>query len=317
MIIVASTNGEVGIRQAMAALKSGKSALDALEIALQIVEDNPFDNSVGFGGLPNILGEMELDASIMDGSTLNAGAVGALKGFLHPISVARKVMENLPHVLLVGDGAARFAIECGFSPAPVLSEQAAVTWRKHLERAMPTQQIDIINDCADLSYWVRKVCDTPRKVSGTVNILILDNQDNLSSGVSTSGWFAKYPGRLGDTPIIGAGNYADSRYAAAACTGMGEMAMRACTARSVVLYIKMGLSLTDACTQAMQDLNDLGGHYLSDMNIVALDRHGNPAGFTNVEGETYIYMTEEMDNPIKVKRTVIPTHQCWGETHGG
>jgi len=313
MVIVASTNGEVGIRQAMAALKSGKSALDALEIALKLVEDNPEDNSVGYGGLPNILGEIEFDASIMDGTSLLVGAVGALKGFSHPISVARKVMEKLPHVLLVGEGAARFALECGFSPAPTLSPEAKATWRKYLERVMPSSEIEKISQVHDLSALVRKVCDTPRKVSGTVNFLILDKEGNICSGVSTSGWFAKYPGRLGDTPIIGAGNYADSRFGAAACTGMGEMAMRACTARSVVLYLKMGFSINDACTQAMKDLNDLGGSYLSDMNIVALDRFGNVAGYTNVEGETFIYMTDEMDDPIKLKRTVIPTRQCWGE----
>jgi len=313
MVIVASTNGEVGIRQAMSALKSGISALDALEIALRLVEDNPLDNSVGYGGLPNILGEIELDASIMDGKTLAAGAVGALKGFPHPISVARKVMEKLPHVLLVGEGAACFAKECGFSPAPTLSAEAKATWQKYLERIMTKSEIENISQTDNLSALVRKVCDTPRKVSGTVNFLILDKEGNLSSGVSTSGWFAKYPGRLGDTPIIGAGNYADSRYGAAACTGMGEMAIRASTARSVVLYLKMGLSLHEACTQAMNDLNDLGGNYLSDMNIVALDHCGNVAGFTNMDDGTFLYMTEDMDNPSELKRTVVPTRKCWGE----
>jgi beta-aspartyl-peptidase (threonine type) len=256
---------------------------------------------------------MEFDASIMDGTSLLVGAVGALKGFPHPISVARKVMEKLPHVLLVGEGAARFALECGFSPAPTLSPEAKATWKKYLERVIPPSEIENISQLNDLSALVRKVCETPRKVSGTVNFLILDKEGNICSGVSTSGWFAKYPGRLGDTPVIGAGNYADSRFGAAACTGMGEMAIRACTARSVVLYLKMGYSLNDACTQAMNDLNDLGGSYLSDMNIVALDRFGNVAGYTNVEGETFIYMTDEMDDPVKVKTHSNPKRVNVGE----
>ncbi len=131
----------------------------------------------------------------------------------------------------------------------------------------------------------------PRRTRGTVNFIARDDQGNLATGVSTSGYYGKYPGRLGDSPVIGAGNYADSRYGAAACTGMGEMSIRASTARSVVFYLKLGYSLEAAGVQAMQDLRDLGGRFISEMNIIAMDRDGHPAGFSSVQDKTCIYMT--------------------------
>src|SRR6476620_1883002 len=117
MIIIASSNGDIGLPIAWDILRSGGSAIDAVEAATRIVEDNPADHSVGYGGYPNLLGEVELDASIMDGTTLRAGAVGALRGYRHAISVARRVMEDLPHVMLVGAGDARFAAEIGMAQA--------------------------------------------------------------------------------------------------------------------------------------------------------------------------------------------------------
>ena len=311
MIVVASKNGDVGIRQAMGVLKPGGSAIDAVEAGIHIVEENPDDHSVGYGGLPNILGEVELDASIMDGKELTAGAVGAIKGYLHPISIARKVMEQLPHVFLVGDGAERFAAEMGFQKVNLLSEYSATTWKNQLLKFMPDDVLRSIKNHIKLRAWVIQTMN-PEKVKGTVNFIAQDSHGNICTGVSTSGWFAKYPGRLGDSPVIGAGNYADNRYGAAACTGMGEMAIRASTARSVVLYIKMGLSLEEAGRQAMQDLNDLGGHYLDEMNIIAVDSDGTPAGFSNAEGNTYVYMTDVMKDPVEVKRTHVLTRRVWG-----
>src|SRR3712207_4459709 len=122
MIVVASANGRVGIGRAMEVLRAGGSALDAVEAGTRLVEDNPEDHTVGYAGLPNLLGEVELDASIMDGRTLATGAVAALQGYANPISVARRVMTDLPHVLLAGAGAARFAGECGFQPTDLLTE---------------------------------------------------------------------------------------------------------------------------------------------------------------------------------------------------
>ncbi len=152
-------------------------------------------------------------------------------------------------------------------------------------------------------------------ITGTVNFLAQDKEGNICAGTSTSGWAGKYPGRLGDSPIIGAGLYADNRYGAAACTGMGEMAIRASTARSVIFYLKMGYSLLDAGRQAMIDLNDLEGRYLSRMNIVMMDKDGNPAAFSNDKNQKYIYITEKMSEPNIETRIHVPTKMQWNKNN--
>src|SRR6476661_10929015 len=133
MMIIGSVNGAIGLPAAWAILEAGGSALDAVEAATRVVEDNPADHTVGYGGYPNLLGEVELDASVMDGATRRAGAVGALRGYRHPISVARRVMEELPHVMLAGAGAERFAAECRMPREELLTEPAAETWRAGIE----------------------------------------------------------------------------------------------------------------------------------------------------------------------------------------
>jgi beta-aspartyl-peptidase (threonine type) len=312
VIVIASTNGSVGIKEAMRVLQAGGAAVDAVEVGIQLVEANPDDHSVGYGGYPNLLGQVELDAGIMDGRDLAAGAVGALQGYPHPIAVARKVMEMLPHVFLVGEGAARFAAEVGFERRDLLTEAARQVWEGRLREDMSEETLSQLAEQPDLWRWVEIATD-PERPRGTVNFIARDAQGNLCAGVSTSGWAWKYPGRLGDSPVIGAGLYADMRYGAATCTGMGEMALRAGTARSVVFYLQMGMSLAKAGRQAMEDLNALGGRYRSVMSFIAMDRHGHHAGFSSVEDRTYIYLTAEMDEPAEVPRTYVPIKTHWGE----
>ncbi len=310
IIVVASKNGRVGIHRAMEVLKTGGSAVEAVEEGIRLVEDNLEDHSVGTGGYPNILGDVELDASIMDGRTLLAGSIGCIKDYPHPISIARKVMENLPHIFLVGEGAERFAAEYGFERKDILTDEARKKWLEAVAEVLPESQIEKIRTRPKLGELVNLVTANAES-KGTVNFIARDKKGDICCGVSTSGWFAKYPGRLGDSPVIGAGNYADNRYGAAACTGMGEMAIRACTARSLVLYMRMGLTIEQAGIQAMQDLNDLGGDYLSELNIIALDKNSNPAGFTNTKGKTYIYMNENNQNVNEVERFYVPTRHSW------
>lgn len=312
MIVVASRNGRVGILAAVEVLRAGGSAVDAVEAGIRLVEDNPEEHSVGLGGLPNILGQVELDASIMRGSDRMAGAVGSLRGYRHPISVARRVMETLPHVLLVGAGAERFASEMGAERGELLTEEARRMWAEK-QALLPPEVAAGLQDRTDLAPWVAYLTD-PVRSRGTVNFLAQDARGEICCGVSTSGWFNKYPGRLGDSPLIGAGGYADNRYGAAACTGLGEMAIRAGTARSLVLYMKMGMSVEEAGQQAMRDLDELGGNYLSDMNIIALDAQGTPAGFTNESEGKFVYMRAEMDAPQEVDRTFVATHRRWAES---
>ncbi len=311
MIVVASSNGIVGIQTAVQVLRAGGTAVDAVEAGVCLVEANPDDHTVGHGGYPNILGQVELDASIMNGRTLECGAVAALQGYPHPISIARKVMEELPHVLLAGAGAARFAAEMGFAPQELLTPEAQRVWQERLQRDMPPEVFASLPAQPALRDWVRLATD-PERAGGTVNFIAQDARGDIACGVSTSGWAWKYPGRLGDSPIIGAGNYADNRYGAAACTGMGEMAIRAATARSLVLYLKMGMTLAQAGTEAMRDLADLHGRFLSVMNIIALDKDGQPAAFSSQEGKTYLYQRADMAEPVEELRTFVPIPARWG-----
>ena len=304
MIIIASENGRVGIVEAMHVLRYGGSALDAVETGIRLVEDNAEDETVGVGGLPNLLGVVQLDASIMDGRTRACGAVGAVRGYAHPITIARRVMEELPHVFLVGEGAERFAAEIGAERRQLLTEKAAETWRKRMLETMSIAELERLGEDPNLRRWVGVTMD-PRLAGGTVNFIAQDAEGNIACGVSTSGWAWKYPGRLGDSPVIGAGNYADNRYGAAACTGLGEMTIRAGTARSVVLYMQMGMDVEEACCQAMKDLQDLrpGGG----IDIIALDRYGRPAAVSNEQvGSTYVVMTDEMDTYEERPRTLVP-----------
>jgi len=311
MIVIASTNGLVGIEESIGILKAGGSAIDAVEAGIRLVEANPEDHSVGYSGYPNLLGQVELDASIMDGRSLETGAVGAMQNYTYAISVARKVMERLPHVFLVGRGAERFAAEMGFEKVDLLTEAARQIWENRLRADLSTDQLEHLADQPDLWKLVEIATD-PERTRGTVNFIAQDDQGNICGGVSTSGWAWKYPGRLGDSPIIGAGLYVDNRYGATACTGMGEMAIRANTAHSLVFYLKQGLSLADAGRQAMEDLNDLGGRYLSRMSFIAMDANAHPAGFSNAQDQTYIYMTDDMNKPEEAPRTYIPTKTNWG-----
>lgn len=311
MIVVASTNGNVGISAAIEILRAGGSALDAVEAAARLVEANPEDHSVGYGGFPNLLGEVELDASIMDGQLLSAGAVGALKGFKHPITVARRIMEDLPHMMLVGGGAARFAREIGMTEENLLTDEAAKVYKQGIAGALPEDKRDWLEGGIENNLRrLAKLTADPERAAGTVNFIAQDAKGNIASAVSTSGWAWKYPGRLGDSPIIGAGNYADNRYGACTCTGWGELAMALGTARSVVLYQRVGFGLEQACRQAMEDLQsarkDRKGPI---MNLVAINKHGRPIGMSTDPNRTYIWMTPDMSEPTEEARVFIDLEQ--------
>jgi len=306
MLVVASANGQVGIQEAMRVLRNGGSALDAVEAGVRLVESNPDDHTVGYSGLPNLLGEVELDASVMDGLTLRAGAVGAVRNYEHAISLARKVMEELPHVMLVGSGAERFAREMGFPERNLLTPEAEKVWREIFEGDVPSVYRERMRYLDSIRRFAKLAVD-PERPNETVNFIAMDAQGNLAAGVSTSGWAWKYPGRLGDSPVIGAGNYADNRYGAAACTGRGEMAMRLCTAHSIVMYLKMGMSVTDAGTTAINDLAYLVDPYFGRVSIIATDARGNHAAFSNAPDTTYVYLTEDMDTYVEAPRTHVPT----------
>ena len=298
-LLVGSSNARIGMADGMAVLRGGGSAVDAVVAAIRRVEANPDDHSVGYSGLPNLLGEVELDASIMDGRTLATGAVAALKDHQDAIDLARTVMETLPHVLIVGDGARFLANETGMPPRILLTAEAETIWRSRLHEG---EDDAYGRKMRELAGALSRDPERPLDSHGTVNVIARDRNGNLASGVSTSGWAWKFPGRVGDSPIIGAGNYADDRWGAAACTGRGEMAQRLCTAHSVVTFMRFGYSLDDALALAIQDLNALEDPYRGEVNILAVDREGCHAAASTVPGKTYIVMTEELDTIAEMDR---------------
>ncbi len=293
---VVLTNGEggVGIRKAVDTLVSKGSALDAVEAGIRVVELDPRVRSVGFGGAPNILGQMECDASIMCGSSLHTGAVGALKNYFHPISVARQVMERTPHVMLVGEGAEIFAAEIGESKGKLLSEEAKADYEHWVNDHVPG---DVLSKWPDVPLVSLIPLPANRRAAhGTTVFLVRSSDGNLAGGVSTSGWAYKYPGRLGDSPIIGAGLYVDNRYGAVACTHTGEMTIRAGTSRAIIAYIKKGATVAEACHEALDDLRALKGGHIGGVVIHAIDRAGSPyvVGLGFEEGIPYWFWTEGM-----------------------
>lgn len=296
-LIVATNNAASHLPLGMEIMRAGGTAIDAVEAVIREVEADSREHSVGVGGWPNLVGEVELDASIMHGRDRRSGAVGALQRYAHPISIARKVMELTPHVFLVGRGAEDFARETGFPEEPTLTPEAARAWAARLQANVPLEEMPELLARRKLLPFVLLARD-PQRIHGTVNVLALDGHGDIVSGVSTSGWSWKYPGRLGDSPVIGAGNYCDNRYGAAACTGHGELAIRASLARTIVMHMEYGMAVEEACARSLRDAPDLQTPEGTVLVTVAMDRNGRHCCFTNSErGWGYAYLTDGMSAP--------------------
>jgi isoaspartyl peptidase/L-asparaginase-like protein (Ntn-hydrolase superfamily) len=296
--MIASERGEVGLAAGVELLRAGASAMDAVEAAVRVVESNEADHYVGVGGLPNLLGEVELDASIMDGAARRAGAVAAVRGFPHPISIARAVCERLPqHLLLVGEGAERFAAEVGIEPGQTLTDEAMQMWRDGLSAA-GIEAAEARHGPGERAYR-RQVLErlasmpVPGGPWDTVNVLALDDGGSLAVGVSTSGYPWKYPGRVSDSAIIGAGNYCDNAVGGAACTGRGELAIRGTTARSVLLALAAGAGPGEACATALTETLGLPDDFRTPLQALCLAPDGGHGGASTVAGASYAVMTAE------------------------
>lgn len=296
-IVIASGNGAPGLAAGIAVLRRGGTALDAVEACARVIEADPTDTSVGRGGKPNVLGVVELDASIVDGTTHRVGAVGALTGYLHPITVARAVMERLPHVMLVGAGAARFAAEIGAQKATLLTPSTRKMWVEQLKKARETPA-----GVRRRSKLVPVVAKTVGEERGTVNFIALDRAGDIASAVSTSGWAYKYPGRLGDSPIVGAGNYCDTRYGGACCTGFGELAIRNVTAKTAVDRLASGMSAAEVARRAIADVNAFED---AAFNIVVLAADGTHAAASNRKDRRYAWQRADMDAPEMPSREIV------------
>ncbi|HUD39773.1 MAG TPA: isoaspartyl peptidase/L-asparaginase [Streptosporangiaceae bacterium] len=308
--MIASERGEVGFTAGMELLKAGASAMDAVEAAVRVVEANEADHYVGVGGLPNLLGVVELDASIMDGATRKAGAVAAVTGFPHPISIARAVCDRLPqHLLLVGAGAEQFAAEAGIERGETLTDEAKRMWREGLgdeglARAAANFGPGEVEYRRQALHRIAAMVP-PQGPWGTVNVLALDAAGNLACAVSTSGYPWKYPGRVGDSALIGAGNYCDNRYGAAACTGRGELAIRSGTARCVVAALQQGADPARACASVLADTADLGDEFRAPLQVLCLTPDGRHAAAATKAGSTYSVISADDDTFAIIERQQI------------
>ena len=313
--LIGTRNTENFLQAGIKILSDGGSAIDAVEKVINGVENNPFDLSVGFNGFPNLLGQVELDASIMVGSTLKAGAVAGIKFHKNPISIARKVMELSPHVLLVGEGADKFAESIGYEPELLMDknhekiyeniiqgksiledlyapeELQKVAWRfdKHIKEQL---------ESFDVKEWYNKISAV---YHGTVNVIALDQKKEICSGVSTSGLALKFPGRAGDSPVIGAGNYCDVRYGAAACVGNGELAIRLNLAGKTVERLKT-LPVEDAVKEGIKDLLEL--HEKGVIQILAMDKFGRFSACSNQKLH-FVYASSDKPEIQQIKTITI------------
>jgi N4-(beta-N-acetylglucosaminyl)-L-asparaginase len=252
-VVIASGNGLPATTRATELLATGTDPLDAVIAGVNIVEADPSDYSVGLGGLPNEDGVVELDAAVMHGPTHRAGAVAALRNIKHPSRVARRVMQRTDHVLLVGEGALRFARAHGFPEENLLTPEARQAWLNWKERL--SDQDDWLPE-ADPGVQKGSASGgpTPLFTHGTIHCSALDRHGNLACVTTTSGLSFKLPGRVGDSPIIGAGLYVDNAVGAAGATGRGEAVIQSCGAHAVVQQMAKGLPPQDACLAVLKDM---------------------------------------------------------------
>jgi beta-aspartyl-peptidase (threonine type) len=263
-------------------LARGGSSLDAVQAAITLMEDSPLFNA-GRGAVFTHEGKNELDAAIMDGATRRAGAVARLRHVRNPIQLARAVMERSPHVMLVGDGAEEFALEQGIGLVPESYFYTEARWRS-LQRAIEEEKRARGGPAA----MTEDLWNAQTRKFGTVGAVALDRHGNLAAGTSTGGLTDKRWGRVGDSPIIGAGTYADNRCQGSSATGTGEYFIRAVVGYDIcALMMYRGLSLKEAAEQVvMRELVAMGG----DGGVVAMDRGGNYVTTFNTSGMYRGYM---------------------------
>jgi N4-(beta-N-acetylglucosaminyl)-L-asparaginase len=312
--VVASANGIRGVAKAYEMLRQGADPLDAAIAGVNIQELDPEDQSVGLGGLPNAEGVVQLDASCMHGPTKRAGSVAALEGIATPSLVAKAVMEHTDHVMLVGDDAKRFALLMGFVEQELLTEQSRRDWLRWRARLNPS---DAWLDPVEPPAGAAPASPTPAAAGrppssdagtelerdehgvpytwGTINMCAVDAKGDIGSVTTTSGLAWKIPGRIGDSPIIGAGQYCDNTVGAAGSTGRGEANIKVCGAFLAVEFMRQGMSPEQALLKVMERvlamteprlLNERGRPYF-DLQFYAIAKDGRFAGASAYEGSKY------------------------------
>jgi len=280
-IVVSTWNfGLEANKEAWKILSTNGRSLDAIEKGVQVPEGDPTESSVGLGGLPDREGKVTLDACIMD-EKANCGAVVCLEHIVHPISVARKVMEDTPHVMLVGDGALQFALEKGFQKENLLTKESEAAWKEWLKTSEYKPVANIENH-------------------DTIGMVAMDANDNISGGCTTSGMAYKMRGRVGDSPIIGAGLFVDNEIGAATSTGVGEEVIRIVGSHLVVELMRQGNSPQDACEVAVKRIvkNQPENSKQIQVGFLAINKRGEYGAYALQKGFTYAVYSPDIPNTL-------------------
>jgi N4-(beta-N-acetylglucosaminyl)-L-asparaginase len=275
-LIISSANGLHALDKGMDILRQGGDTLDAVIAAVTVVEDDPNEDSVGYGGLPNEEGEVELDASCMHGPTGRAGSVASVRRIKNVARLAKTVMEKTNHVMIVGDGARRFGVDEGFEQMNLLTEHSrliwlawkastSLNWRPGIDSPDWKERVSSIfnNDAEKIAYAERVIAHPP---TGTIPCMAVNEKGDISATTTTSGLAWKIPGRVGDSPIIGAGCFVDNEVGAAGSTGKGEENIKISGGHTIVEMMRKGMAPKDACLEA---LNRVAHNYKNDKKKLA------------------------------------------------
>ena len=304
--IVTSANGLEAAKTARQALIQGKDPLDAAIAGVNVVELDPDDYSVGYGGIPNEEGVVELDASVMDGRTMQAGAVGALRGVKTPSKVARLVMDRTDRVFLVGEGARRFATAHGFADEDLLTEKTRRIYRYWMDRLSESDDWIVSGKEADdpvIRDFIKRYGNEYFRPQGTIHMSIRSAKGELVGVTTTSGLFFKIPGRLGDSPVIGAGLYSEGGVGSCGSTGRGEANLVTCGSHTVVEELRKGKSPEEACLVALKRIaekthlvprhRDAQGRPKFGVTFYCIDAKGRTAGAAIWSGQKYVVGDDE------------------------
>lgn len=290
LIISTWNHGLAANQKSWDTLKGGSSAMEAIEAGMRIPEADPEVETVGYGGMPDREGKVTLDACVMDHNH-NCGSVSFLQGIKHPISVAKKVMEETPHIMLSGQGALEFAKSKGFKEEDLLTEKAKIKWQEWIKESKYKPVINIENH-------------------DTISMLMVDADGNISGGCTTSGAAWKMHGRIGDSPIIGAGLFLDNEVGAAAATGLGEAVIRTAGSAMVVELMRQGKNPFEACKEIVERIyhvhrthKDL--EYLQ-VGFIAVNKKGQYAGYSLRSGFNFAVYDEKGGNRMEDAMFKLP-----------
>ncbi len=279
-------------------LSKGGSSLDAVEAGIRIPEADEKNQTVGYGGLPDRDGHVTLDACIMDQDS-NCGSVMGLEHIKHPISVARRVMEKTPHVILVGEGALQFALKEGFPKENLLTPKSEMDWKEWLKTSKYEPRMNIENELIkkDNGYVPMP---GGKENHDTIGLLAMDAKGNISGGCSTSGMAYKMRGRVGDSPVIGAGLYVDNEVGAATSTGVGEEVIRCVGSHLVVELMRQGLSPEAACRKAVERIvkKNPAKSKTIQVGFLAMNKKGQYGAYALQKGFTYAVKTATTETII-------------------